>query len=138
METAYTFLANAAFGLHLLFILAVLPSTALFVLDGYRSWPPLRYAHCAGVYAMAAWQIVLLECPLVPLERALREAAGESLWYRGSFTVFVVEWSTGFHLPVVVVTSLSILIIALTTIAVLAPHIGAVLRLARPNRTARR
>ncbi|MCH8025174.1 MAG: DUF2784 family protein [Chloroflexi bacterium] len=138
METAYTFLANAVFALHLLIVLAVLPSTALFCLGAYRRRSFLRQIHCLGVYVMAVWQIVLRECPLVPLEGALREAGGEAPWYRGSFTLFVVEWTTGFHLPVVVITSLSVLIIALTTIAVLAPYVGAALSLARSNQTARR
>ncbi len=137
METAYTFLANAVFALHLLIVLAVLPSTALFCLGAYRRRSFLRQIHCLGVYVMAVWQIVLRECPLVPLEGALREAGGEAPWYRGSFTLFVVEWTTGFHLPVAVVTFLSILIVALTTVALLAPHIGALLSLARPSQIAK-
>lgn len=142
METAYTFLANAAFGLHLLIVLVVLPSTALFCLGVYRRRSFLRQihglGHCLGVFVMAGWQIVLRECPLVPLEGALREAGGEAPWYRGSFTLFVVEWTTGYQLPVVVITFLSVLIIALTTVAVLAPYVGAALSLARSNQTARR
>ena len=138
MDTLYLVLAAAVFALHLLFVLAVLPSTALFCLGGFRSRPFLRQLHCLGVYAMAVGQIALLECPLVPLERALRAAGGEAPWYRGSFTAFVVERATGFDLPVAVVASLSILVIALTTAALLAPHVGAVLSLARPNQIARR
>ena len=120
MDTTYIVLADAVFALHLLFVLAIGLSTALFCLGAYRTRPLLAQLHCSLVYAMAIAQAVLLECPLVPLERSLREAAGESLWYHGSFIVFVVERATGFHLPVIVVTCLSILVIALTTAALLA------------------
>ena len=137
MDTLYLILADAVFALHLLFVLAVLPSTALFCLGGFRSRPFLRQLHCLGVYAMAIGQIVLLECPLVPMERALRAAGGESPWYRGSFTAFVFEQATGFHLPVAVVASLSILVVAITTVALLAPRLGAMLNLARLSPMAR-
>ena len=119
MDTTYVVLANAAFGLHLLFVLALGPSTAFFFLGGYRKRPFLAQLHCAGIYGMAIGQTTLQQCPLVLLERASREAAGESPWYYGSFSVFVVERITGFELPVTVIFSLSTLVVALTTAALL-------------------
>lgn len=114
MDTLHLTLANAVFALHLAFILAVLPSTALYVVAAYARRPLLASAHVTAVFGMALGQMVLLECPLVPLERALRAAAGEAAWYHGSFTVFVLESATGFELPVTMVAALSILVMALT------------------------
>lgn len=119
MDELYVALANAVFGLHLLFVLALGPSTALFCLGGYRGRPLLAQVHCAGIYGMAIGQITLHQCPLVLLERALREAAGESPWYYGSFSVFVVETITGYRLPVEVIFSLSTLVVVLTTATLL-------------------
>src|SRR3989304_3291602 len=104
MDATLVVLADAVFAAHLLFVLAIGPSTAILCLGGYRTRPLLAQLHCSLVYGMAIAQAVLLECPLVPLERALREVAGDEPWYSGSFIVFVVERATPFDLPVVVVT----------------------------------
>lgn len=112
-------LANAVFGLHLLFVLALGPSSALFCLGRYRTHPLLAQLHCAAIYAMAIGQTALNQCPLVVLEHELREAAGESPWYYGSFSVFVVERLTGFRLPVELIFSLSMSVVVLTTAALL-------------------
>lgn len=119
MDTAYVALADTVFGLHLLFVLALGPSTALFCLGGYRRRPFHAQLHCLGIYGMAIGQTVLRECPLVLLERTLREAAGHSPWYYSSFSVFVVQRLTGFELPAVVIFSLSTLVVVATTAALL-------------------
>lgn len=120
MDTMYTALADAVFGLHLLFALAILPSTALLCLGAYRNRPVLRTAQCLGISVMAVGQAVLLECPLVVLERTLRESASTSPWYHGSFIVFVFQRATGVQLPAGVVVSLSVLVISLSAAALLA------------------
>ncbi|MCI0855048.1 MAG: DUF2784 family protein [Chloroflexi bacterium] len=119
METAYTALASAVFALHLVFILAVAPSTAALCCGYYRTRPLFFLAHCICVYSMALAQLLLRACPLVPLEHMLREAGGGAPWYSGSFILFVVERLTGLHLPVALIASLSILVIVLTTAALL-------------------
>lgn len=116
MESIYTGLANAVFGFHLLFVLIVLPSTFALVVGFYRTKPQLMVAHCMGVYTMAVGLLLTRQCPLVPLEHTLREAGGGEAWYRGSFILFVVERATGLQLPVELIASLSILVIALTTV----------------------
>ncbi len=121
MDTVYTALADAVFGLHLLFVLALGPSTALFCLGRYRTRPLLGQLHCAGIYIMAITQLTLRICPLVLLERSLREAGGQPPWYDGSFTVFVVQRLTGLVLPVGVIFSLSTLVVILTTAAAVLP-----------------
>ena len=125
METTYLVLANAVFALHLVFVLAVLPSTVALCLGVYRTKEVLLTVHSVCIYGMALGQALLLACPLVQLEHSLREAGGTSPWYNGSFVVFVVERVTGFQLPVALVTSLSMLVLALTTIALFAPRLGA-------------
>ena len=119
MEYLYLSLAGAVFASHLLFVLLYPLSTALFCLGRYRSRSFLQQAHVMCVFIMAAGQLVLLECPLVTLERAFRNAAGSPLWYEDSFVVFVVEQATSLHLPVVLVSALSILLITLTLAALL-------------------
>jgi len=126
MDPTLVVLADAVFGLHLLFVLALGPSTALFFLGRYRRLALLGHLHCLGIYAMAIGQTSLNQCPLVLLEHTLREAAGESRWYYGSFSVFVVERLTGYELPVEVIFSLSTLVVALTTAALLAGFLRAV------------
>ena len=126
MEYIYLGLASAVFTLHLLFVLVSLPSTALFCVGRYRRHPFLQQAHVISVFIMATGQLALLECPLVSLERTLRNAAGSSLWYDGAFVVFIVEWATSFHLPVVV---LSILVVTFTVAALIAPRAVALLAL---------
>ncbi len=120
MDAVYVVLADAVFGLHLLFVLALGPSTALFCLGGYRKHPLLAQLHCTAIYGMAIGQTMLQECPLVLLERTLREGAGQPPWYYGSFSIFVVQRITGFRLPVEVIFSLSTLVVALTTAGFLA------------------
>ena len=117
METTYLGLANAVFALHLVFVLAVALSTAALCLGLYRTRLPLFLTHCFGIYAMAVGQLLLRACPLVPLEHALREAGGAEPLYSGSFILFVVERMTGLELSAVLVASLSILVIVLTTVA---------------------
>ncbi len=117
METILLSLANAVFALHLFFVLAVMFSSAALCLGLYRTRQPLFLVHCSAIYAMAVGQLLLRGCPLVPLEHALREAGGAEPWYRGSFIAFVVERMTGLELPGILVTSLSILVIAVTTVA---------------------
>ncbi len=129
MEYIYLGLASAVFTLHLLFVLVYLPSTALFCVGRYRRYPFLRQAHVISVFIMATGQLVLLECPLVWLERTLRGAAGSSLWYDGSFVVFIVERATTLQLPVVVLTIISILVVAFTVAALIAPRAVALLTL---------
>ena len=137
MEYIYLGLASAVFTLHLLFVLVYLPSTALFCAGRYRRYPFLRQAHVISVFMMATGQLVLLECPLVWLERTLRGAAGSSLWYDGSFVVFIVERATTLQLPVVVLTIVSILVVAFTVAALIAPRAVALLTL-RPGLQSRR
>ncbi len=132
MEYIYLGLASAVFTLHLLFVLVYLPSTALFFVGRYRRYPFLRQAHVSSVFIMATGQLVLLECPLVWLERTLRGAAGSSLWYDGSFVVFIVERATTLQLPVVVLTILSILVVTFTVAALIVPRAVALLTL-RPG-----
>ncbi len=133
MDSAYVVLADAVFALHLLFVLALGPSTALFCLGGYRKHPLLAQVHCVGIYAMAIGQTMLQECPLVLLERTLREAAGQPPWYYGSFSIFVVERITGFRLPVEVIFSLSTLVVTLTSAAFLAACLRTLLARRRPG-----
>ena len=132
MEYIYLGLASAAFTLHLLFVLVYLPSTALFCLGRYRRRPFLQQAHVISVFIMATGQLVLLECPLVTLERTLRGTAGSSLWYDGSFVVFIVERATTLQLPIIVLTILSILVVTLTAAALAARGAAALLAL-RPG-----
>ena len=127
MEYVNLGLANVTFGLHLLFVLLMLPSTTLFCLGYYRTRPLLQQAHCAAILTMGVGQAVLLECPLVSLERALRSPSGDSLWYDGSFVVFIVERTMGFNLPVVVVAFHAFLVIVLTAAALLLPRVAALL-----------
>ena len=119
METAYLALASAVFALHLVFVLAVAPSTAALCRGYYRTRPLFLLTHCTFVYSMGLTQLLLRACPLVPLEHMLRESGGGAPWYSGSFILFVVERVTGLHLPVALIASLSILIVVLTTAALL-------------------
>ena len=119
MATAYLALASTVFALHLVFVLAVAPSTAALCRGYYRTRPLFFFAHCICVYSMALAQLLLRACPLVPLEHMLREAGGGAPWYSGSFILFVVERVTGIHLPVALIASLSILVVVLTTAALL-------------------
>lgn len=117
METTLSALANTVFALHLIFVAAVVLSTAALCLGFYRTRRRLFLTHCVGVYAMAGGQLMLRACPLVPIEHALREAGGGQPLYGGSFILFVVERITGLDLPGVLVASLSMLVIVLTTVA---------------------
>lgn len=138
MDLLYIILADAAFGLHLLFVLALGPSTALLLLGHcggrlalYGRVAMLSHLHCVAVFAMAVGQTTLNQCPLVLLEHTLREAAGETRWYYGSFSVFVVKWLTGYELPVEVIFSLSTLVVVLTVahvIHLIAPRLRMSLR----------
>ena len=129
MEYIYLGLASAVFTLHLLFVLVSLPSTALFCAGRFRRRPFLQQAHVISIFIMATGQLMLLECPLVSLERALRGAAGSTLWYDGSFVVFIVERATSFQLPVVVLPILSFLVVTLTAAALIARGAAALLAL---------
>ena len=119
METVYLTLASAVFALHLVFVLAIAPSTAALCFGYYRTRPLFFLAHFVCVYSMAIAQLLLQACPLGPLEHGLPEAGGEAPWYSGSFILFVVERVTGLHLPVALIASLSILVVVLTTAALL-------------------
>ena len=119
METVYLVLASAVFALHLVFVLAVAPSTAALCRGYYRTRPLFFLAHCICVYSMGLAQLLLRACPLVPLEHKLREAGGAEPWYGGSFILFVVERVMGIHLPVALIAALSILVVVLTTAALL-------------------
>ncbi len=119
MDTTLLGLANAVFLLHLVFILAVVLSTAALCLGLYRTRQPLFLTPCFDIYTMALGQLLLRACPLVPLEHVLRKAGGGEPWYSGSFILFVVERITGQEFPGILVASLSILVIGLTTGALL-------------------
>lgn len=115
----YSFLANTAFVLHGLFLLASVPSLLLALYGYYCRRPCLWALHNSAIATMAIGQTVLRVCPLVALEQSFRERAGEDMWYSGSYSVFVIRWLTGFQMPVEAVFVASITLVVLTALALL-------------------
>ncbi|MBS7660928.1 DUF2784 domain-containing protein [Pseudomonas lalucatii] len=73
------FAADAVLVLHLLFILFVLLGGLLVL-----RWPALAWLHLPAALWGAVVELFRLQCPLTPLENALRRAAGER-GYSGGF-----------------------------------------------------
>lgn len=123
IEGASFHLANTTFFVHVIFVFLVLPSLFLALTGYYTTHRRLAVVHNASVAVMIVGGLLFGRCPLVELEEGLREAAGDEMWYDGSFTRFVVAMITGIDLPAPVVSFTPLLIGALTLASVVLSRI---------------
>ena len=116
-EVIFRTLANLTFFVHLVVIVILIGGVVGVTSGFYIEHPVLLRIHTAIVAVTAISQLLFLGCPLVTLENALRQQYAPETKYYGSFVVYLLLRFTGIKVPIVLITTITWFIVALTGIA---------------------
>ena len=112
-----SWLGDATFVAHGVFVVIALPSALLALTGVYARTALLWGLHNASIVVMVVGQAMLHQCPLVALETAFRNAAGAEMPYTGSYVRYVTQHLTGYTLPQGSVMAMSSAVVLISIIA---------------------
>src|SRR5262249_45987594 len=111
-------LADWVFVLHGVFVVLAIPSAMLAFAGYYRRRQLMWRAHNLAIAVMVTGRAALGKWPLVVLEAALRERAGEKMPYTGGYVAYVFRSLVGVAPPPGTVMAMSAAVAVITAAAI--------------------